>query len=170
MEANNKQKHRKQRATKRSDQAATRMHARSSRRHVRKRRKIDRSYKYSTEITHKFKQRNEKIRQQEFTQARQLTDEIKQDIKKDRTEQKINNLKEKLWYDITRLRKGFLPNHSKIRNEHNVIVPSNKKAATIADYLEKKQWGNNQSKGTISQDKLFDTQANINLHPFKKRT
>ena len=63
------------------------MHARSSRRHVRKRRKIDRSYKYSTEITHKFKQRNEKIRQQEFIQARQLTDEIKQDIKKDRTEQ-----------------------------------------------------------------------------------
>ena len=62
---------------------------------------------------------------------------IKKDIKKDRTEQRINNLKEKLWYDITRLRKGFLPNHSKIRNEHNIIVPSNKKAATIADYLEK---------------------------------
>ena len=49
--------------------------------------------------------------------------------------------------DIENIRKGFQPNHTKIRDKNGKAVPSSTKAETIAKYLKEEQWGRNRKDG-----------------------
>ena len=71
---------------------------------------------------------------------------VAEEVKKETASTK-QELKEKLWYDMKKIKKGFQPNNTKIRDKEGKPVPSTKKAETLADYFEKIQWGNNKKLG-----------------------
>ena len=73
--------------------------------------------------------------------AIKLTKEIKKDIRKARNEQRLEELKEKLWFDIKNIKKEFQLNNTKIRDNKGKPVPSNKKSETLAEYFAKKTMG-----------------------------
>ena len=78
----------------------------------------------------------------------------------------MEELKEKLWFDIKNIKKGFQANSTKIRDSNNKPVPSNKKAETLADYFQKVQWGDNKKIGKTAEDFLFETMADVNIEKF----
>ena len=62
---------------------------------------------------------------------------------------------------LKNIKKGFQPNNTKIRDKRGKVVPSTKKAETIATYLEETQWGDNKKAGTTSSELLFEETAKI---------
>ena len=92
--------------------------------------------------------------------------EIRKDIRKARHTQRMNELKEKLWYDLKKMKKGFQPDNTKIRDKRGRVVPSTKKTETIATYLEETQWGDNKKTGEISTELLFEETAKIRTGKF----
>ena len=57
-------------------------------------------------------------------------------------------------------------NNTKIRDENNKPVPSNKKSETLADYFATKQWGQNKKAGATATELLFETMADMKIGKF----
>ena len=110
------------------------------------RERIDRTFKMTDKIKNKFDKRDELNKNKKFREAIKLTKEIRKDIRKARNGQKVEELKEKLWLDIKNVKKGYQLNNTKIRDENDKPVPSNKKSETLANYFAKKQWGQNKKR------------------------
>ena len=78
----------------------------------------------------------------------------------------MEELKEKLWFDIKNIKKGFQANNTKIRDKNNKPVPSNKKAENLAEHFKNKQWGENKKAGETADRLLFETMAEVNTDNF----
>ena len=68
---------------------------------------IERTFVMTQKIKDKFKIRDGTNKEGKFKGAIKLGKEIRKDIKKARHSQRIDELKEKLWYDIKNIKKGF---------------------------------------------------------------
>ena len=117
-------------------------------------------------IKGKFEKRDELNSAKRFKEAIKMGKEIKKDIRKARNEKRMEELKEKLWFDIKNIKKGFQANNTKIRDKNDKPVPSNRKAETLAEHFKNKQWGDNRKKGETANQLLFDTIAEVDIDNF----
>jgi hypothetical protein len=86
------------------------------------------------------------------------------------------------WREVKATKKGFMPKHTKIRDGNSVVVPSNQRPEILADYFEKKQWGEtlgpkrreeHANRKKFRNNILFEERANVKtgdyeLHEMKK--
>ena len=84
-----------------------------------------------------------------------LNKEIKKDAFQDRKQKKLEEFNENpndknkkdLWRAVKNLRSKYTPKYIQMRNREGKLVPLNKRAETIAEYLEKEHWNNPPSEG-----------------------
>ena len=98
---------------------------------------------WTRHVTHhrEFEERDGLNKEKKYKATITLGKEIKKDIRTAREAQRIEELKDKLWYDIQNIKKGFQPSNIKIRDKEGKPVPSTRKAETIAEFLEKNTMG-----------------------------
>ena len=56
----------------------------------------------------------------------------------DRTNFKIKNLEEELWYDIKKAKRGSVPSHAKVADADGNVAKSKERHEILADHFEKK--------------------------------
>ena len=101
----------------------------------------------------------------------ELHKQVRKSIRKDKKDKLIEQLDTGEWEPIKKTRKGFIPKHTKLTHPGR-IATSDERPDILADYFEKKQWGNKiteQDRENISRNmrtsyinhKLYDTEAKI---------
>ena len=120
----------------------------------------------SSDTWDKIKERNE---EQEKGDPEKKVIALNKEIKKmafnNRKNQKLEEFNENpedknkkhLWKAVKNLKGKFTPKYIQMRNKEGRLVPLNKRAEAIADYLEKEHWYNPPEPGvdrTISRRKL----------------
>ena len=84
--------------------------------------------------------RNRARSDRDKNRERGLNIQIRKSVKKDRSQWLDKLLVTGDWSQIRRLRKGFVPAQGRLKNIEGVLVDSDLRAETLAEYYEKAQW------------------------------
>ena len=101
-----------------------------------------------------------------------LNKRIKQAARRDKRRYWAQELEKEDWAEVKCTRKGFMPRHTKGRDENGNVAPSCERTDILADFFEKVQWGSTNPSETkdahkkvkeYSNEKLFDARADVRV-------
>ena len=112
----------------------------------------------SKEAWEKIKKRNDLQKSGDpDKEVSKLSKEIKKEAYNSRKQKKLEEFNENpkdknkkdLWTAIKNLRSKYTPKYIQMRNRHGRLVPLNKRAETIAEYLKQDHWHNPVEQGKM---------------------
>ena len=99
-------------------------------------------------------------------EAKQITKSIKEVAAQRRTNAQLNEFYAGNWTSVKRARMGFIPGHTKLRNQRGKIVNDRLRADTFAEYYEEIHWAPNDIQNDpgheVRQEPIYTTCNDIN--------
>ena len=101
---------------------------------------------------------------------RQMHRKVRNSVKKDKRVYWATRLENEDWKEVKQTKKGFVPRYAKLKHTNGVVATSEERPDLLADYFEKKQWGNTKTAETAAKhdstkefrnNLLFGTMADI---------
>ena len=102
---------------------------------------------------------------QDEEQIKEITKAIKKMAAQKRAQKQLAEFQDLNWEPVKRMRKGYIPKHTKIRNRRGEIVNDRIRAETFADYYENEHWAINNNDYQVKRDLLHETHEDINTQP-----
>ena len=120
----------------------------------------------------KIRRRQEAHEQGRNEEVKELTQQIKRDARKDKKDVVLNGLnnladQREKWQGIKGMKKDSMPSFIQMKDLNGKFVAPKDRAETLAQYLEKKHWHNNNTLQIRSHEKIQNLETSFDVNAFQ---